>query len=47
VEHVGYGSYKRINLPLSVNEIPKKNKFLQAQIYRMDSGNYELNMYIS
>jgi hypothetical protein len=46
MEHVGYGTTRKISKPLSMNGEPKKNKFLQAQIYRMDSGTYELNMYI-
>lgn len=45
-EHVAYGTTKRISIPLSMNGIPKKNKYLQAQIYRMDGGKYELNMYV-
>jgi hypothetical protein len=46
VEHVNYGTTKRITLPLMVNGEPNRKR-LFAQIYRMDSGNYELNMYVS
>jgi hypothetical protein len=45
-EHVAYGTTKKIAIPLSINGMPRKNKYLQAQIYRMDSGRYELNMYV-
>ena len=46
VEHVAYGTTRRIQKELSIGGIPKKNKYLNAQIYRMDSGTYELNMYV-
>lgn len=45
-EPVSYGATNRISVPLSVNGQVKKNKHINAQIYRMDSGTYELNMYI-
>lgn len=45
VQHVGYGETKRINMPLTINGAPTK-KMINAQIYRMDNGTYELNMYI-
>jgi hypothetical protein len=46
VEHVAYGTTRKITKELSMGGVPKKNKYLQVQIYRMDSGTYELNMYI-
>ena len=46
VEHVGYGTTRKITKELSMGGVPKKNKYLQVQIYRMDSGTYELNMYV-
>ena len=46
VEHVGYGTTRRIDKELSKNGIPLKNKHINAQVYRMDSGTYELNMYM-
>jgi hypothetical protein len=46
VEHVGYGTTRKIQKELSIGGVPKKNKYLNAQIYRMDSGTYELNMYV-
>jgi len=45
VQHVAYGETKRIRMPLTINGAPTK-KMINAQIYRMDSGTYELNMYI-
>jgi len=45
VQHVAYGETKRIRMPLTINGTPTK-KMINAQIYRMDSGTYELNMYI-
>jgi hypothetical protein len=46
VEHVGYGTTRKIDKELSIGGMPKKNKYLHAQIYRMDGGTYELNMYV-
>lgn len=45
VEHVAYGQTKKISLDLSMGG-KQQRKRLHAQIYRMDGGNYELNMYI-
>ena len=46
VQHVGYGHTERLH-----KELTKNGKLLRQsiniQIYRMDSGNYELNMYIA
>ncbi|MDG1950824.1 MAG: hypothetical protein P8J32_08495, partial [bacterium] len=41
---ISYGVTKRVGLELSRNGEPAKN-MLNVQIYRMDSGRYELNMY--
>jgi hypothetical protein len=46
IEHVAYGTTRRIEKQLSIGGIPKRNKYLHAQIYRMDGGTYELNMYV-
>ena len=46
IEHVAYGTTRRIEKQLSMGGMPKRNKYLHAQIYRMDGGTYELNMYI-
>jgi len=46
IEHIAYGTTRKMTKQLSVGGVPKKNKYLQVQIYRMDSGTYELNMYV-
>jgi hypothetical protein len=46
VQHVGYGNTERFTKELTKNGKPQR-KALHVQIYRMDSGNYELNMYIN
>ena len=45
VQHVAYGETKRISMPLTINGTPTK-RMINAQIYKMDNGTYELNMYI-
>lgn len=46
VQHVNYGKTERFVKPLTING--KVTKYsINVQIYRMDSGNYELNMYLS
>jgi hypothetical protein len=45
-QHVAYGQTQRYNKELTVNG-KLQRKGLHIQIYRMDSGNYELNMYIN
>jgi hypothetical protein len=46
VQHVSYGNTERLNKELFKDgKLQRKN--LNAQIYRMDNGNYELNMYIN
>jgi hypothetical protein len=46
IEHIAYGTTRKMTKELSIGGIPKKNKYLQVQIYRMDGGTYELNMYV-
>lgn len=46
VDHIAYGITKRMQLDLNKGGKPQRVK-LNAQIYRMDSGTYELNIYIS
>ena len=46
IEHIAYGTTRKMTKQLSMGGVPKKNKYLQVQIYRMDSGTYELNMYV-
>ena len=46
IQHVGYGQTERFNKELTKNGKPLRNS-INVQIYRMDSGNYELNMYIA
>lgn len=46
VQHIPYGKTVRIRKPLFINGVEDK-KMLNAQIYRMDNGTYELNVYIS
>jgi hypothetical protein len=46
VQHVAYGHTERFSKELTKNGVPQK-KALHVQIYRMESGNYELNMYIN
>lgn len=46
VQHVAYGHTERFNKELTKNGKPLKNS-MNVQIYRMDSGTYELNMYIA
>lgn len=46
VQHVSYGHTERFHKELSQNGKPQR-KTLNLQIYRMDSGTYELNMYIA
>jgi hypothetical protein len=45
VEAVNYGTTKKMHLDLSKNGKPIRQN-LQVQIYRMDGGTYELNMYV-
>lgn len=42
---IPYGTTKRGMFDLTANGIPQKKK-LNVQLYRMDSGKYELNFYI-
>ncbi len=42
---ISYGQYKKADMELTKNGIPQKKR-LQIQMYRMDSGKYELNYYI-
>jgi len=44
---VKYGENKKDNIHLNHKGQPTKNRFLAIQIYRMDSGTYELNMYLT
>jgi len=46
VQHVAYGHTERFHKELTKNGKPVKNT-INVQIYRMDSGTYELNMYIA
>ncbi len=46
VQHVAYGHTERFYKELTKNGKPLRNT-INVQIYRMDSGNYELNMYIA
>jgi hypothetical protein len=46
IQHVAYGETVRIRKPLYINGVENK-KWLNAQIYRMDNGTYELNVYIN
>lgn len=46
VQHVAYGNTERFSKELTKNGMPQR-KTLNAQIYRMDGGNYELNVYIA
>jgi hypothetical protein len=45
-QHVSYGQTQRYNKELTVNGKPQQKGF-HIQIYRMDSGSYELNMYVN
>ena len=45
VEHIAYGDTKVMHIDLNKNGMPVRKK-LQVQIYRMDGGTYELNMYV-
>ena len=45
-QHVAYGQTQRYSKELTLNGKPQRKGF-HVQIYRMDSGNYELNMYIN
>jgi hypothetical protein len=45
-QHVAYGQTQRYNKELTVNGKLQRKGF-HIQVYRMDSGNYELNMYIN
>jgi hypothetical protein len=46
VQHVGYGHTERFYKEITKNG-KAQNKTLNIQIYRMDNGTYELNMYIA
>jgi hypothetical protein len=46
VQHVPYGHTERFTKELTKGGAPQR-KALQVQIYRMESGNYELNIYIN
>ena len=46
IQHVSYGTTERLNKELFKGG-KLQRKSLNAQIYRMDSGNYELNIYIN
>ena len=46
VQHVPYGHTERLHKELTKDGMPQR-KSLNIQIYRMDGGNYELNMYIA
>ena len=46
IQHVNYGDTARIRKDLFRGGVADKKK-LNAQIYRMDSGTYELNVYIA
>jgi hypothetical protein len=45
-QHVSYGQTQRYNKELTVNGKLQRKAF-HMQVYRMDSGNYELNMYVN
>jgi len=45
-QHVAYGHTERYSKELTING-KLQRKMLHVQIYRMDSGNYELNIYIN
>ena len=46
VQHVPYGHTERFTKELIKGGVPQR-KALHVQIYRMESGNYELNVYIN
>jgi len=46
VQHVPYGHTEKFTKELNKGGVPQR-KALHVQIYRMESGNYELNAYIS
>jgi hypothetical protein len=46
VQHVPYGHTERFTKELTKGGVPQR-KALHVQIYRMESGNYELNAYIN
>jgi len=46
VQHVAYGHTERFSKELTKNNKPLRQT-INVQIYRMDSGTYELNMYIA
>ena len=46
IQHVAYGTTWRASAPC-FDEAGKQLNTIQVQIYRMDSGKYELNMYFS
>jgi len=44
---ITYGSTKRQSFVITKADNPNIKKMLHVQIYRMDSGKYELNFYIA
>jgi hypothetical protein len=46
VQHIAYGQTERFHKELTKNGKPLRNT-MNVQIYRMDNGNYELNMYVA
>lgn len=46
VQHVAYGQTERFHKELTKDGRPLRRS-MNVQIYRMDSGNYELNMYVA
>ena len=46
IQHVAYGQTERFNKELTKNGKPLRQT-INVQIYRMDSGTYELNMYVA
>lgn len=45
IEHVAYGTTNRYQFPLHSEDPKNKSKVVLVQLYRMDSGRYELNFY--
>lgn len=46
-EHVNYGGTVHYNIPLQRTDNKNTKRWVHIQMYRMDSGRYELNYYLS
>jgi hypothetical protein len=46
-EHVSYGTTVHYNIPLERTDGKNTRRWLHIQMYRMDSGRYEANYYLS